>query len=702
MKILKHISIFAWLAFGIIFTCHSQNNNIKRSIDAGDIVRTSFIDTSQLNLYQGNGRFGGSYGLLGLHNNPDKKNGNHFGHTEYLHISHWIRGKFNADYLLPLAKIYWSREPATVAHYNQHQSFYNGTLKTSFEDNKGKVTVDTWFDAIDRDIAGITINVTGQAADVIIDPMQNLLVHYGQQIQQKAIITRHMGYFEIRLTAMGKTSSLFVTTNANVTPTGDKLTLKLHPEKNTILLSYSKPAVSSAEVSEKRSVQWWNNKWAQTGNMLLPDKNAQRVWVTSMALLLSSCNDDKLGYPPPNVFTGNAWPFAFPQDLSFLHALLLKTGNIAIAKAWVEHWADGIEGMKAYTKRFFNVDGIFFPWVYPYGSFNGYHDPSTPSKFNFEIHNSGYLCRMAYETAKYVNDPAWTRKNAVELVKQTALFYKSIAKKESDGLWHLYVEPSMGQDELGGFNKKDYLCALYSAKYCFQKAIAYNLDADGAYATILKDGLAFPSLISDEGFYFSNHEAKDKGNQKHPVQLNELVFLRVGNQVSSPALIAYQKRYSITRNANKPVFYGWTLGAFLLAGSRVGDINGWQKDWDNLIRSKYIDTGRIQVYESSGGYTDSFYSTTNALIAQSLASNLVDDWFNKLEIAKCNPWKGDIYINKMYSLLGVYVGGKINGTNADLNLTAWKDCRFELCGQHLRMKKGQTKQVKISKGLLIR
>lgn len=72
-----------------------------------------------------------------------------------------------------------------------------------------------------------------------------------------------------------------------------------------------------------------------------------------------------------------------------------------------------------------------------------------------------------------------------------AKFYKSISKKEADNLWHIIIQPSTGQDEKGGVNQDDYLCALFSAEYCFQKAIELNLDEDGTYAKILKEGLAF-------------------------------------------------------------------------------------------------------------------------------------------------------------------------------------------------------------------
>jgi len=105
-----------------------------------------------------------------------------------------------------------------------------------------------------------------------------------------------------------------------------------------------------------------------------------------------------------------------------------------------------------------------------------YHEPNPPNIYCYEIHNAGYLARMAHETDLCVNDENWTKQYVLPLIEGTALFYKNICSKGEDGFWHLYVAPSMGQDESGGINQKDYLCALFSAQYCFQQAINYNLD----------------------------------------------------------------------------------------------------------------------------------------------------------------------------------------------------------------------------------
>jgi hypothetical protein len=298
---------------------------------------------------------------------------------------------------------------------------------------------------------------------------------------------------------------------------------------------------------------------------------------------------------------------------------------------------------------------------------------------------------MAYETATMLNDENWTTKYALPIVRETAIFYRSISKKEEDGLWHLFVEPSMGQDEAGGQNQKDYLCALYSAEYCFQKAIEYGLDTSGEYQRILDDGLAFESLLSQRNYYFSCQGSgeKDFGNQKHPPQLNELAFLPVHKKPSAPATRAYEIRYEITKNAKIPHFHGWTLGEFLLAGARLGDVDAWKKDWAQLIPSVYLDEEFIQVYETSRAQSEAFYTTSNGLIVNSILDGLVSTWWDKLEIARCMPWEGKVSFGNIRTLLGVVVNGAIEKGKAEIKLTAWKDCSIDFYGEQLNMKKGE-------------
>jgi len=674
------------------------NFNSPEVIGRGDINRTVFPDTAVLNLYQGNGRFGCSYGPMGLHNNPEKTGLGEYGKTQYMHMQHFGRAKFGSDYLLPLAHIFWESEPEKVNNYRQYQSFYNGTITTHFEQPTGKVTVTTWFDPVERDIAGIKINVDGEAPAVIVSPDEKLKVHYNQELEQKASTRFDSGTWKIELSCLNAASTLFVKTNAEVKQNGNSLRLQLHKGENTILVSVNKNPQVSGKQSLSQTMDWWHNKWNTSACLDLPEEKAQQTWVRSIAYMLYSYNDDPYGAAPPNGLTGICWPFPFPQDLSYINALLLASGNYNVSKAWVEFWAERIEGMKDYTKRFYGVDGALAPWVFPYGDFNGYHDPLPPNRNYYELHNSGYMARTAFETSVYVNDKKWTDKYVIPLIRELALFYRNISKKEADGLWHLFITPSMGQDEEGGENKKDYLCALTSAEYCFQKAIELNLDEDGFYRQVLKDGLAFSSLKSKSGIYFSNQGSgeEDFGKQKHPVQLNPLTFLPVWKEVPQPVALAYQHRYEITEVSKVFHFSGWTLADFLLASSRFGDVAGWQKDWDNLRKSDYVDPDWIQSYESSKLHRHSFYVTNSDLIALSLLNNLVSDWFGKIEIAKCNPWKGEASFQNYYSILGVIISGKISGSRADILLEAWKDCEFDVQAGHFKMKKGEKEIISLN------
>ncbi|WP_428232543.1 hypothetical protein [Flavobacterium sp.] len=676
-----------------------SKRDIEKAIRSTDVVRKTYADTAVINLYQGNGVFGSSYGPLGLHINPAKNAAlTKYGKTEYYTMNYFVRGKYAADYLVPLAKFYWENEPEKITKYNQTQSYYDGTISTYFEYEKNKIDVKTWFDAVNKNIAGLKVSVQGKASDIVFKPLDILEVHYDQKLTQISKITNENDQWKIELLCLDKTIIVYLKTNAAVKLQDSNLVLTLNQGENDILLSVKEPIVISAEKSLTQSTDWWHNKWQTMGLLIVPEIHAQQMWVRSMAQFLYSFNDQKLGLPPPMGFTGNHWNFGYPQDVSFVHTMLLSTGNIDMAKSWIEYFSERIPGMKAYTKRLMNVDGIMAPWVFPLGDFEGYHTPSVPNKFYYEIHNSGYLARMTYETAVFVNDQSWTDQYAKPLISETAKFYKSIAKKGEDNLWHLSIKPSTGQDEKGGVDQDDYLCALFSAEYCLQKAIEYNLDEDGAYAKILNDGLAFPALKSKRGIYFTNkgRGESDFGNQKHPVQLNPLAFLPIEKTVSATSKTAYDLRYYITMSAKKPYFYGWTLGEFLLAGSRIGNVAEWQKDWDNLRKANYVDKEWIQVFETSGVYKDSYYNITNGLITQSLLNNIVSDWYGKLEIAKCNPWKEKVFIKDIYSKLGVTVSGEIDQTSALLVLTAWKDCEFDLNGEKISLKKNEKIQKKIA------
>ena len=705
---MKRLIVFFAFPF-LTFSCFNptaeiREVNIKENVISADVIRSVYPDSAVLNLYQGNGRFGCSYGPSGLHNHPadDEANwlrfGPKYGNTQFMHMSHKVRDETGRDYIVPLVKLYWEKAPLDISKYEQHQSNYNGTLITSFKHGQTEIQVLSWFDPINRDLGGIAIDVNSNAPDIIIEPLEILKV-YNKKFSQNVKISELPGSLKVDLSVPQCNTELYINTTTNASIEGNTIRLELQPGKNILQFSVNRPIETGWEQSLAQSKKWWNDKWENSGIIVLPDENAQKTWVRSMYQFFATYNTDKSRIQPPMGFAGNLWNFNFPQDIAFIHPVLIATGNLDIAKAWIEQFSENLENMKAFTQRLIDtkVEGILCPWGFPYYDFDGFLAPVLPSKYYYATHNSGYLARMAYETATLLNDEEWTKKHAVPLIRETALFYKSICSKRHDGYWHLSVRPSIGQDENGGTNQDNYLCSLFSAKYCFQKAIEYGLDDDGTYKNILDDGLAFPALLSKRGYYFtcSGTGEKDFGKQKHPVQLNGLAFLPIHSAITEQSATVYDLRYKITYDAVKPLFWGWTIGEFLLAGSRKGDVEGWKKDWNNILKSGNVDPDWIQFYESSNFYEAAFYTTTNGLVAQSLLDNLVSDWYGKLEIARCYPWEGISLVRNIHSMLGIKINGEIDRESATLILDAWKDCEFELLGETIGMGKDEEKLVKI-------
>jgi hypothetical protein len=688
---------------------------MKTIIEKGDIVTTSYNNSASVGRYQGNGRFGCVYSKLGLHSHPSEQNCyDTFGKTQFIHINHWGRFIFqsqdlksdtSADYIIPTMRTYWETIPNDISNYHQVQSFYDGTLNTRFTYNhQNNITLTSWFDAVNRDLSAICLEVENDAPAIIMAPITQFIPYtygYKDTAEQRFTISKEGDNWKIEITCLTstpvKTSKMYIYSNTEIQPCPEGL--KIIPQKgiNNIYISYGE-AVNSAEVSSSlsKTTEYWHNTWKNSGWLDLPDEHSQKMWVRSMAYILSTFNNDGISFAPTSGLTGNMFPFNFAQDMFYAQPTLLATGNVSVVKSWIEKFASILDDMKSYAKRLWpDAEGIYPPWELPYGPIDGYHSPSVPIFYCYEPHNSAYLCRMAHESAIMVNDPEWIQKNVIPLIREIALFYKSFCKKEEDGNWHLFITPSIGQDEAGGRNQKDYLCSLYSAKYSFQKALEYGLDTDGIYETILDDGLAFPNLLSEKGFFYASSGSgiSDFGKQKHPVQLNGLAYLPVEPSPLTPERSAYEHRYETTYQANKPYFYGWTLGEFLLASSHIHDVSGWQKDWNQLRSSDYTDEDWVQIYETSSTTHQPFYIATHGLISQSLYNNIVSDYWGKLVIAPCNVSDGIVRFGNIHSLLGVKISGEIIKKTATITLQAWKDCEFDIHGIRIRLKMGETKEL---------
>jgi hypothetical protein len=646
-------------------------------------------------LYQGNGRFGTCFGPWGLHSTPAKDDYTLRGAACFTHLKHWVRGKFNADYLLPVGSIAWEKDPQNVDEYRQYQSFYDGTVRTQFRTKDYGVDMLSWFDPERRDVLGLRIDVQGKCPAILFAPFapeKPFKYKYGQKLQQSFSAKIVNGVWEAVLQCGERKTSLKVSSNAvlEVVPQGVKMTLK--PGRNEILLTVGADSADSAKQSLDTTVAWWHALWQNSGWLDLPDDTAQKVWVRSLAYINCSHNDDGIGCSPPCGLAGNGWQFPFPFDSGCRQPLLLWTGRVEVAKAWLEYWRSRADGLTAYTQRIWHKSGLMLPHVFPYGPAEDYHVPTPPNHMYYPVYNAGHLARIAHQTAIMVNDPKWTREVAVPLIDGVARFYLDFAKKGDDGLWHFTIAPSIGLDEAGSNDQPDYFCTLVSAEYAFRCAIAHGLDGDGRMQTILNEGIAYKSLLAPQGVYLGNagKGLKEFGKQKHPDQFAALVHLPLGHEADSPTQRSYQLRYEITADAKTPIFRGHTGGEFLLASTRMHDAAGWRQDWSQFLPAKYCDPDWIQLNESSGDDGRPFYVTTHGLVAQAILETVVSTWRDRLDVAACVPWQGNVRFGNIRTLLGVTVSGEVNNGHGQFELKAWKDTSLPVHGRTVALEKGET------------
>lgn len=673
--------------------------DMARIIARGDVNRMQSPKSGEtwVSLYQGNGRLGGCFGPWGLQATPGStRDYSIHGGENFTHLKHWVRAKFNADYLLPVASIYWEHEPKRVSGYAQHQSFYEGTVRTRFQGDDYRVEILSWIDPVHRDVAGFRIEVTGEPPAILFGPIGKTRIKYEQEMEQSFTGRIENGVWTGNLRCRDRKTPLSVrtTARAEAVPQGVKLTLK--PGRNDILVTIGTDTVGSAEESLHATMEYWRTTWKNSGWLDLPDDDAQKVWVRSLAYINYSHNDDGIGCSPPNGLSGGGWQFPFPFDSGCRQPLLLWTGRIEAARAWLEYWRSRLDGLKTYTRRIWNKDGIMLPHTFPYGPSEDYHLPEPPNRFYYPIYNDGHLVRIAHQTAVMVNDPEWTRAVAVPLIEGAARFYLDIAAKGKDGQWHFSVKPSIGLDEAGGNDQPDYFCTLVSAEYTLRRAIDYGLDTDGRMKTILHDGIAYKSLLSPQGVYFGNAGtgAKEFGLQKHPDQLAAVVHIPLGSDLDAPTRLSYQRRYDIIANKLKPTFQGHTGGEFILASARMHDVEGWRKDWSYAHSSLYADPDWIQIYESSGRPL-AFYVTTHGLFAQSILETVVSTWWERLDLAACVPWAGTVRFGNIRTVLGVTVSGESTNGHGKAVLKAWKDTSLPYQGHTITLKKGEETTVTI-------
>ncbi len=652
--------------------------NISETIRRGNITREFPGQYDVPALYLGSGDFGGCFDETGLMNIPYQ--GRAHSNSVFMHADYYHRGKYGLHYHLPVMQLVLS-SPETMRSGRQTLDLWDGRLTTESDYDGGRISLRAGFSPERRDVFALVIDyeATGELPCIRLCGLPEISVDYGTHLSgslelnivgsthdvhsakqtdseadthtaecSAAQTDSHATVYSAEYTASAGNARAVVslrvaaTGGAGVTflPDGVTLTLGGNPGRGQIRLyigvsSLGRAAEMNRQLDESLADGFfdfaalsWHRRWGDN-IVTVDDDDMTRLFVRSVYYILCSFSPSANCIAPPTGWTSNAWAFHFPQDFSYIAPVLLKLGHTDIMRAKVEYYRRQLDTMREYTRRIYHANGTMWAWEFPIGDDSHILPDDVPNHFQFEIHNAAYVSRMAWETALSLDDSEWAKNTALPIIFETAKFYLSILNREDDGSYGITLVPSMGQDEFGGEDAKNYLCALYAAEYSLKTALdaaeRYGADFDGAAKAgeILASGIAFGRLYNPEFGAYQTYECPPEefvfGRMKHPVPLMPLTFLpKPTDELNAAELTAYRRRYDLCERANEHFFNGWTLFDYLLAEARMGDVDAFRKDFDEIRISDNADPELTAIYETCRGHACAYYITSHGLYAQAI------------------------------------------------------------------------------------
>ncbi len=632
-----------------------MTTGMKEALKEGNILRTEWPqgEESYLPLYMGSGKAGACMDKWGLMNRPYEpcRKGS-LSNTVFLHTDHWHRGQYGLDSILPLFRLRWSHIPEPPKQYRQELHLAEGRLETILQWEKLSIHMNLSFHPYQRDILSLDLHYEADPSSrmpgITLEAMPTLETQGYRQLVCGSVshIEKESGTACTLLEVKAGTACTLLSFRTLdkerdcvvcQADTGLELHFPASSGRHLILvgacgelsrhcLTDQMDAVTDMETYEVERTNAWNRRWGDA-YVCVSDKRHQALWSRSLYDLLSSFCPEPVCPVSPMGFSGNGWPFHFPQDMAYILPVFLQLGHVDIAKGIVDYYRTCLTNMQAFTRRVYGVEGTQWAWEFPMDNQSRLLEDDTPNWFQFELHNAAYPAFMAYETACALGDSRWMAETAWPIIRESACYFTNILQQEDDGTWGIHITPSMGQDEWGGENARNYFCALVSARYCLTialkaaKKLHLNTEHAAKWSHLLRDGLAFPRLLHPEhGIYMTcegNPEDFQLGTQKHPIQLSPIAFLPIG-MPQAPEKRAYSLRYALCKSAKSHFFTGWSLATFWLAAARLGDGLGFEKDLEEAVPSGYVDRHWTVLFETSRHDNMPMYLTNHALFMQAV------------------------------------------------------------------------------------
>lgn len=651
--------------------------NIAEEVKKGNIIyQSEKLDNQKehINLYIANGLIGACIDSLGSMGNSRGEQS--ICKTFLSHKYHYTNACYNMEFKVPLATLEYdivadgkvlSGGDFGIRDYRQELDIYHALLTTEYTltNEEGPIARIKIIQCMSQEIQNVfltdyiiePLNKKPVTLEVSINCIREYISHYQYPYSAKLkhVQYRHLKVLEVENNAVRTQLALLSGSTYNSEVFNDSCSKYIYSisKKEHIriqaVISSQKDNNSIENLIEQcgnipydQHIQRHQSKWEDFWNESILSFGGNHplmiLWLRFNYYFAASEAWFKSVPLTPGGLTGSdCWPFFFPQDYFYMYQFYLSANHKKMADATAVYWYDILPEVKNYTKRVFGVEGAYYPWGCPFFNYAELHTEGVPNKCYYELHNSAYVLWMCYQYYKYSGDIEYLRLYGYPVIREIAAFYSAISSIEHrTGKYQIVFKPNMGQDEMGGINKENYLCTLTSAQYSLETAVEVcnilGITPEETWVQIVDKGYAFSNLVKDGMLYLNSEMQGNDGRQKHPVQLNSLAYLPIRSLYESDEFSrTYFDRYALTHRANENYWYGWTLGEFLLASVRRRDLDEAEKDFGNLLltsnrKEPYLDKDRIQIYETSGVLNMSYYITTHGLIAQSITEMFVQTY----------------------------------------------------------------------------
>ncbi|NLF38386.1 hypothetical protein GX586_03005 [bacterium] len=425
--------------------------------------------------------------------------------------------------------------------------------------------------------------------------------------------------------------------------------------------------------------------WEKTGNVFLPAGPAAKIWLRTKYYLAAVFPTLPKHINAPTGLNGNIWRHGFPQDTYYLEENMPRLGIFDRALAQMAYWRDNLDAVKRYTRRLAGVDGAFYPWIPPFENWDAFEKDGPSNRDSYEFHNSAYVAAMVWNYHLITADRAFLEHH-LPVLEEIARFYVALTKAGGTGTFVIDHPLTRSQDEATGHTDtvSQPLCCVWSALFAFRAyrdaCAVLGVPGDARLLArigdILSAGYDVSRLDRPHGILRTHAEDnRPLGQQKHPVQLNPIIFLPLPDYMEgfAPTRIAWERRYDLTTRAYEPLSCGWTFGAFTLASARMRSGSELARDLSMIQPARYADPLYIQFYETSSrvGWTHkgAYYFTTSGLYLQALTDAVAQDCRGMLDFfaALLPEWE-----HAVFSFSGLRMRGGITANGR------WDHGSFEI------------------------